>query len=71
VLPQLADVVLVLVDCQLARADRVKGGRVSRVLEVGAVGAGALAAAVGDCNVGETVDGPVPIFIALHIYYRS
>ena len=46
--PELADVVIGLVDGQLAGPDGVEGGRVSPVLEVGAVGVGALTAGPGD-----------------------
>ena len=49
--PQLADVILGLVDRQLARSNCVKGSWITRALEVGAVGAGALTTGVGNCEV--------------------
>jgi hypothetical protein len=48
ILPQLANATAALVYGQLARADAVVGGRVARVLEVGAVVARAAAAGLGD-----------------------
>ena len=46
-IPQLTDIFLGLVDCQLARTNCVKGCRIPLALEVGTVGACALAAGVG------------------------
>ena len=48
VVPDLANVIVRFVDGQLARADRVVGGRISGVLEVGAVRARAFAATSRD-----------------------
>ena len=53
--PQLTDVVLGLVDCQLARANCVKGCWVPLALEVGGVSGGAFTAGVGNCNIRKTV----------------
>ena len=48
--PELTDIVIGLIDGQLAGADGVEGGWVGLVLEVGAVGVGALAATTGNCK---------------------
>ena len=48
ILPELADIVVGLVDGELAGADRVEGGGVTRVLEVGAVVTRRLTARLGN-----------------------
>ena len=49
-LPELADVVVALVDGELARPHGVEGRRVAGVLEVGAVVARRLPARLRDCK---------------------
>ena len=51
VLPELADIIIGLVYCQLAGPDSVERGWVGLVLEVGAIGVGALTTGPGDWNI--------------------
>ncbi len=46
--PELADITVALVDCQLAGTDRIKSGRVASISEVRTVVTGALS--TGLCN---------------------